>query len=555
MTDAVLKSLTVRDFALVQSLDIAFAEGLTVITGESGAGKSILLGALGLVLGDRAAADTVRPGAARAEVSAEFDLTAHPGSCDLLEEQALTDPDQPKRCLVRRTVSADGRSRAFVNGTPVNLQLLRALAENLVDIHGQHENQRIGQRAVQLALLDDYGVEPGLRQACRDSYREWKQAEQAAAALQERLRQRDDRARLLSYQLEELEALGLAPGEFEEIEAAHRRMAQAHALRATVTACLENLEENGTLGRSIRQLDGLDDDHERLRSAIEVLRSADDLVADAVRDLRAYDESLDLDPEQLADLEARLGAVHEVARKHRIAPEQLEAHMQGLRDELAGISTDRSNLDILTDRAQSQRAAFLEHAGLLSKQRRAAAKTFAQAVSRCMNTLGIKGGKLTVGFAAAESEDGLESAEFMVTTNPRYPAGPLGRIASGGERARISLAVQVVAAAKSAMPCLVLDEADVGVGGTTADIVGRLLRGLAGHTQVICVTHAPQVAALGHHHLRVRKDEQQDTLIDPLAADSRVEELARMLAGADITEKSRDYARTLLHEAQSGALH
>lgn len=555
MAESVLKSLTVRDFALVQSLDISFAEGLTVITGESGAGKSILLGALGLVLGERAAADSVRPGAARADVSAEFDLAGHPEPRRLLEDQALTDPDQPSRCLVRRVVGADGRSRAFVNGAPVNLQLLRALGENLVDVHGQHENQRIGQRAVQLALLDDYGVDLALRQACRDSYRAWRRAEQESQALRERLAQRDDRARLLTYQLDELEALALQPGEFPNIEAAHRRMAQAQALRATVAYCLEALEEDSALGGVIRRLGSLDDDHERLTSAVELLRSADDLVSDAVRDLRAYDESLELDPEQLEALESRLSAVHELARKHRIAPEQLDGHMAALREELSGISTDRSNLDALTQAADGHRRAYLEHAAKLSKQRRTAARTFATAVSRCMNTLGIKGGKLEAAFVDAESEDGLEGVEFMVTTNPRYPAGPLGRIASGGERARISLAVQVVAAAKSAMPCLVLDEADVGVGGTTADIVGRLLRGLAEHTQVICVTHAPQVAALGHHHLRVRKDDHQETLIDPLAADSRVEELARMLAGADITEKSRDYARTLLHEAQSSALH
>jgi DNA repair protein RecN (Recombination protein N) len=550
MAECVLKSLTVRDFALVQSLDITFAEGLTVITGESGAGKSILLGALALLLGERAAADTVRPGAPRADVSAEFDLARHPQPCRLLEAQALTDPDQPTRCLIRRVVGADGRSRAFVNGVPVTLLLLRALGENLVDIHGQHENQRIGQKPVQLALLDDYGVDPTLRLACRDSYRAWHRAEQEAEALRTRLAQRDDRATLLSYQLEELETLALQPGEFERTESAHRRMAQAQALRGAVAQCLEGLEEDAALGRAIRLLGHLDDDHERLASALELLRAADDLVADAVRDLRAYDESLELDPESLEQLETRLSAIHDLARKHRVAPEQLGAHLEALRTELGAISSDRSNLDALIDSAAAHRQAFLEHGRKLSRRRRSVAMEFAAAVSRCMNTLGIKGGKLELDFVEAESEDGLEGVEFLVTTNPRYPAGPLGRIASGGERARISLAVEVVAAARSAMPCLVLDEADVGVGGTTADIVGRLLRTLAEHTQVICVTHAPQVAALGHHHLRVRKNEHQDTLIDPLEPDTRVEELARMLAGADITDKSREYARTLLDEAQ-----
>jgi DNA repair protein RecN (Recombination protein N) len=517
MAECVLKSLTVRDFALVQSLDITFAEGLTVITGESGAGKSIMLGALALLLGERAAADTVRPGAARADVSAEFDLARHPQPCRLLEAQALTDPDQPTRCLIRRVVGADGRSRAFVNGVPVTLQLLRALGENLVDIHGQHENQRIGQKPVQLALLDDYGVDQTLRLACRDSYRAWRRSEQEAEAVRARLAQRDDRATLIGYQLEELEVLALQPGEFEHTESAHRRMAQAQALRAAVAQCLEGLEEDAALGRALRLLGNLDDDHERLASALELLRAADDLVTDAVRDLRAYDESLDLDPQSLEELETRLSAIHELARKHRVPPEQLDAHRQALGEELGAISTDRSNLDALLASAASHRQAFLEHARKLTRRRRSVAKELAAAASRCMNTLGIKGGKLEVGFFDAESEDGLEGVEFLVTTNPRYPAAPLTRIASGGERARISLAMQVVAAAKSAMPCLVLDEADVGVGGTTADVVGRLLRALAEHTQVICVTHAPQVAALGHHHLQVRKDEQQDTRIEQLA--------------------------------------
>ncbi|MEQ8861628.1 MAG: DNA repair protein RecN [Pseudomonadales bacterium] len=544
-----LRSLTIRDFALVPSLDIAFADGLTVITGESGAGKSILLGALGLVLGDRAASDAVRPGAARADISAEFDLDGHPESLRLLEEQALTDAEAPGRCLVRRVVGADGRSRAFINASPVTLQVLRSLCEDLIDIHGQHDNQRLAEPAVQLALLDDFGVDGALRRRVRDGFRAWKRAELEAANLAMRLSRSEDRAKLLSYQLDELDGLGLVPGELEAVESEHRRLSQAEALRASVARSLEGLEEDASVGRVLRALGALDDDHPRLTSAIELLRSADDLIADAVRDLRAYDESLDLDPERLAALDERLASIHEVARKHRLAPEQLDAHTRALREELDALTTDRSALDDLERAAARHEADYRERALQLSKQRRKAAKAFARSVSACINTLGIKGGALELRFDEALAETGLESVEFHVTTNPKYPSGPLARIASGGERARIALAVQVVAAEKSAMPCLVLDEADVGVGGTTADVVGRLLRTLADHTQVICVTHAPQVAALGHNHLRVRKDEHQDTLIDPLAPDTRVEELARMLAGADITDKSRDYARTLLTEA------
>lgn len=549
MPTAVLRALTIRDFALVTSLDIAFAEGLTVITGESGAGKSILLGALALVLGERAAADTVRPGAARAEITAEFDLTAHPQSLNLLDEQALTDPDHPHRCLVRRVVGADGRSRAFVNGSPVTLQVLRALCEDLVDVHGQHEGQRLTAPAVQLALLDDYGVDAGLRRRVREAHRAWQQAAAEALELRTRLTQQEDRARLLGYQLDELEALNLGPGELETVENEHRRLSQAHDLRAVVAQCLEALEEQDVSGRVLKRLAALDDEHERLGNAIEAVRAADDLLADAVRDLRTYDESLELDPEHLAELDGRLSSIHELARKHRVPAERLAEHTAALAAELEAVSTDRSALDALEQAATQQRSAFLEGAAALSAARRKAAEPFARAVSRCMETLGIRGGRLHVEFTDRESEVGLETLEFHVTTNPRYPAGPLARIASGGERTRISLAIEVVAAEKSALPCLVLDEADVGVGGTTADVVGRLLRSLAHHSQVICVTHAPQVAALAHHHLQVRKDEQQEIRIEALAPEPRVEELARMLAGADITDKSRDYARTLLTEA------
>ena len=359
----------------------------------------------------------------------------------------------------------------------------------------------------------------------------------------------------MTYQLEELDALELTPGEYERIESGHRRLAQAQTLRETAAGSMEALAEDPVLGRAMRMLDALDDDHPRLTAARESLRAAADLVADAIHDLRTYDDALELDPEALDALDRRLAAIHELARKHRVQPAALADHLLALRSELDGLTTYYASLAALREAAAAHDNAYRTAARALGKSRRKVAKEFATAVSQCMNTLGIRGGALTVAFSAAENEAGLETIEFHVTTNPKYPAGPLTRIASGGERARISLAIQVVAAARSALPCLVLDEADVGVGGTTADVVGRLLRALAEHTQVICVTHAPQVAALGHHHLRVRKDEQQDTHIETLGPNPRIEELARMLAGADVTDKSRDYARTLLQEAAHSPLH
>lgn len=555
MRPAVLKALTIRDFALVARLEIAFDQGLTVITGESGAGKSILLGALGLVLGDRAAADAVRPGAERADVTAEFDLSGCPDSVNLLAAQDLTDTDQPTRCLVRRIVGADGRSRAFVNGTPATLQTLRELCAGLIDIHGQHEHARLLAREVQLSLLDDYGVTPSLLAECRTAYRQWQRADVSARELAAQIAARADRAALLEYQLGELEALGLADGDYERIDASHRRLGQARALREATGAVIDLLTEHAPVGAALRRLDTLDDNHSRLEAARETLRAAADLVEDAVHDLRAYDDTLDVDPEVFADLDRQLVAMLDLARKHRVHASELVRHAEGLRAELATQGSDRSELDHLRATASAERARFATLAERIRGERRAAASSFESAVGACMNTLGIRGGALHVQFSEAENESGIDTIEFFVTTNPKYPPGSLGRIASGGERARISLAIQVAAAARSALPCLVLDEADVGVGGTTADVVGRLLRALAEHTQVLCVTHAPQVAALGHHHLKVQKDAAQDTQIEPLPGDARIEELARMLAGADVNERARDYARTLLDDAARAPLH
>lgn len=555
MRPAVLKALTIRDFALVARLEIAFDQGLTVITGESGAGKSILLGALGLVLGDRAAADAVRPGAERADVTAEFDLSGCPDSVNLLAAQDLTDTDQPTRCLVRRIVGADGRSRAFVNGTPATLQTLRELCAGLIDIHGQHEHARLLAREVQLSLLDDYGVTPSLLAECRTAYRQWQRADVSARELAAQIAARADRAALLEYQLGELEALGLAEGDYERIDASHRRLGQARALREATSAVIDLLTEHAPVGAALRRLDTLDDNHSRLEAARETLRAAADLVDDAVHDLRAYDDTLDVDPEVFADLDRQLVAILDLARKHRVHASELVRHAEGLQAELATQGSDRSELDHLRATASAERARFATLAERIRGERRAAASSFESAVGACMNTLGIRGGALHVQFSEAENESGIDTIEFFVTTNPKYPPGSLGRIASGGERARISLAIQVAAAARSALPCLVLDEADVGVGGTTADVVGRLLRALAEHTQVLCVTHAPQVAALGHHHLKVQKDAAQDTQIEPLPGDARIEELARMLAGADVNERARDYARTLLDDAARAPLH
>ncbi len=327
-----------------------------------------------------------------------------------------------------------------------------------MDVHGQHEHQRLAEPGTQLKLLDDYGVEDALLASCRASYRSWQQAVADADALEEALASKHDRASLLSYQLEELAALELEPGEFETLESEHKRLAQAQDLRETVGHSLAALEEADVLGRVAGALASLDDEHPALQAARDLLSSADSLVTDAVRDLRRYDDSLDVDQGELEQLEGRLTGVIDLARKHRVQPALLVEHMGSLQAELDAISTDRGALDALREAAARHEAEFRSAAGKVSRQRRRAAVPFAAAVSQCMQNLGIGGGELRIAFNDGESERGLESVEYQVVTNPKYPQAPLARIASGGERARISLAIQVVAAEKSALPCLVLDE-------------------------------------------------------------------------------------------------
>ncbi len=544
-----LRQLTVNDVAIVTALDLHLKPGLTVLTGESGAGKSILLSALGMVLGDRASTSSIRPGAARADVTAEFDLALNPALQSLLQTYELTDLDQPSRCLLRRVVSTEGRSRGFVNGTPVTMAVLRELARGLLDIHGQDEPYRLAEAANQRKLLDDYGCKSKDLEAARSAYRRWRAAQAKVSELQTQIEQSEDRAKLTRYQLEELQGLQLQPDEFATADSEFRRLAQGRELQSAIENALAQLAESKVNDLS-RVLRGVKDEQVNLNAARDLVESAQDLLADAEAELRDYADSLNVDAEAVSALEARLSAIHDMARKHKVAPEGLAAHIQGLEESLSGMQTDVSEFQRLSDLAQTERAKFDKVAATLSKQRTKAAAAFAKAVTQIMQTLGMPGGELIAKLNPAESEHGFEAVELLVVTNPKYPAGPLSKIASGGEQARISLAISIVAAEKTALPCLVLDEADVGVGGTTADVIGRLLRNLAAHTQVLCITHAPQVAALGQYHLRVHKNAEQATQIEELNAKARVEELARMLAGADVTAKSRAYAKTLLAEAK-----
>ena len=542
-----LRALNIRNFALVRELDIELGPGLTVVTGESGAGKSILLDALGLVLGARVKRSQMRPGADSCEVSAEFDVADRPGSIDALARLDMFASGQEATCLVRR-VASEGRSRAFVNGAPATLAVLQSLAAPLIDIHGQSEHRQLLSRDAQRRLLDEFGVDAALLAATAESHRgraelarELDQRRKAAAAASER-------QSLLRYQVDELNELGDSLLRVEEMTAAHKRLSRAQELMETVGGAMAEIEDNllGQVSRLAVRLAELDDDHAGLRGAAELVETANTHLEESLGELRRYQQSFPEDDSVLAELDQTLAIVHDMARKHRVGATELGAHRQRLTDELAALAAGEADLESLTEKLAEAESQYRCAAQALSAARRAAAEPFSSRVTETLAKLGLDGASLQVVFEAAESADGLETVLFQAVTNPRYGAASLAEIASGGELSRISLAIQVAAAERCRLPCLILDEADVGIGGTTADVLGRLLRDLSKNTQVIAITHAPQIAALGDAHLKVSKTSEQDTVIRALADEERIEELARMLGGRTVTDDSRAYARTLL---------
>lgn len=545
-----LKALNIRNFALVKELDIEFDAGLTVITGESGAGKTILLDALGLVLGNRAKRSQLRPDSDACEVCVEFDIADHPRSRQALATLDLTQLGDETTCLVRR-IAGERRSRAFVNGTPATLATLQALAEPLIDIHGQFEHRQLLTHEAQRRLLDEFGVAATTLAATANSYQARMTLAQELDDSRVDAERTRERKSLLRYQIDELAALGDSIHRVDELTTTFKRLSRAQEIKTTIGGALQAVDEDlvARAARLASLLDGVDDPHANLRNAAELAGSAQTHLEECVVELRHYMDSFPEDDAELAVLEQVLAAIHDVARKHRVPAAELGTHLIALERELSGLADDEARLAELEERAAAAEAQFLNAARALSEARREAAAPFAEQVTKTLAELGLGHASLQIEFAPGESAAGLETVAFKAATNPRYPAAGLKEVASGGELSRIALAIQVVAAERARLPCLILDEADVGVGGTTADVLGRVLRRLSRNTQVIAITHAPQIAALGDTHLKVAKTSAQDTVVRALAGNDRTEELARMLGGQTITDDSRAYAKTLLDQA------
>jgi len=548
-----LRSLTIRDFVIVDSLELDFDRGFTALTGETGAGKSIMIDALSLALGARAEANVVRVGQTRAEIAAEFDLTAVKAARKWLADNELAD-DDVNVCLFRRVLDAGGRSKSFINGTSVTLSQMRDLAGCLIDIHGQHEHQTLLKRDAQLALLDDFAQNDALLAEVRERHGGWSQLANIRAAREANeaaiAREFED----LTWQIGELEKLNFSGTRWEETQADQRRLANAASLISAAEGAVNGLAEgDNDLLSQIDELAGdlgdAADTDPALSEAVALINSASVELREAVTGLRHYLRKLDVDPARLADLDREIADVQEIARKFRIEPARIPEFLQQKRDRLAALGGGQS-LDELIEKERAALAAFTEAAKKLTRSRQNAAKKFAADVSKSLQQLAMAGGKFAVEFSAREaSANGLESCEFQVAAHEGQPLGPLAKIASGGELSRISLAIQMMASAKGGVGTMIFDEVDAGIGGRVAEVVGRLLRALGQNHQVLAVTHLPQVAACALHQFQVAKAAKEGvvtTSIVPLAGSSRVDEIARMLGGITITAATKRAAAEML---------
>ncbi len=552
-----LTHLSIQNFTIVERLDLDIGRGMTVITGETGAGKSILLGALGQTLGDKADGERVRNGATRADITATFDTSAITEAKEWLLSNDLQQTELPHECLLRRVINSDGKSKSYINGQPVTLQQLRMLGEMLIDIHSQHEHQSLLIKDTHRRLLDEFSGQTDAAKQVRGAFGEWHNYLQRYNNLRDNAAEVSARFQLLSYQVNELELLGLQPGELEKLEAEQRGLANAgdilrgsHELLALCNDDEQGLSVN--LHRALHILRDMPEKSAALIAAEELLLSAQIQVEEACHEIDHHVDTFNLDPARLQQVEERLTAIYDVARKHRIKPEALPELITHLSQELEQLQGGDTQLDLLAQQMASAQKTYMLLAGQLSGERREAATRLSKQVNLQLKTLAMESAQLSVSLTPLTdkaSSNGLEDIEFLISTNPGQAPRSLAKVASGGELSRISLAIQVVTAQTSTSPTLVFDEVDVGIGGATGDVVGKLLRQLGESGQVICVTHLAQVASKGHQHLLVSKKSSKvgaETTLELLQGEEKVTEIARMLGGAKVTEQSLAHAREIL---------
>ncbi len=560
-----LVHLSISQFALVEHLELELKAGMTTITGETGAGKSILLGALGLALGNRIDGNVVRNGADKADISATFIINEKVSKWLDSHDYPLEDDT----CILRRVITQEGRSRGYINGRNASATELKALANQLIDIHGQHAHQSLMQKDAPRKLLDNYAGTRALCQKTKQAFQLWQEKLKQKNNLQEDSAEQQAQRQLLTYQVQELDNLELVAGEVIELEAELKRLSNADEImfsgQQALTLCADGNSDDSSSSRSssqssalqqvqqaIQQLDQIDDDNVLLKESREFLNQAQIQLEEANDSLHNYINKVEINPQRLNQIDQRLGAIYDLARKHHVRADALYEKWQELSDSLKALNFSDDDMDALVQQVSELEQDYLKFAHQLSKKRQKAASKLDKEVNTHFEALALGNAKLKTDMNTDESlanAYGIDHIDLLVQTNPGMPMGQLCKVASGGELSRISLAIQVITAQTSNIPSLIFDEVDVGIGGGTAERVGRLLNQLGQHSQVLCVTHQPQVAAQAQNHLQVSKiagDEQTFTNIRPLDNKQRTEEIARMLGGVEITQHTLDHAQEML---------
>ncbi|ANW23702.1 DNA repair protein RecN [Vibrio coralliilyticus] len=550
-----LAHLSVNNFAIVKSLQLELSHGMTTITGETGAGKSIAIDALGLCLGGRAEAGMVRQGEEKTEVSAAFSLENNIHATRWLEDNDLLEGSD---CILRRIINKEGRSRAFINGSPVPLSQLKTLGQLLINIHGQHAHHQLMKSDYQMAMLDQYAGHTNLLKGTRNAYQNWRQADNNLKQLKENGAANLAQKQLLEYQIKELNELSLGEDEYEELEQEHKRLSNSGELAATCQQAIELIyegEEVNALGilqsasSSLIQLAELD---EALAELPNMLSEAIIQIEEANSELRGYLDNIDVDPARMVFVEERFSKVMSMARKHHVLPDELYQHHQDLLSQIEALDCSDEKLEELEQAVEAKYQAFLTSAEKLHKSRCRYAKELNKLITASMHELSMEKAQFCIEVdkqCTHPSPLGMDNVCFVVSTNPGQPMQPIAKVASGGELSRISLAIQVITAQKVDTPSLIFDEVDVGISGPTAAVVGKMLRKLGESTQVLCVTHLPQVAGCGHQQLFVAKQTKAgktETQMHTLDNEQRVSELARLLGGSEITESTLANAKELL---------
>jgi len=548
-----LTLLNINNYTLVDKLNLELDGGMTTITGETGAGKSILLDALGLTLGDRADADRIRAGKQRAEIHATFDITNLSEAKKWLDQQELSLDGE---CLLRRVITADGRSRAYINGQPVTLSQIRELGEMLIDVHAQHEHQSLLKKETQRRLLDEYAGHSELAEQVREAFLTWHSELERYTSLKDNEEETLARVQLLRYQVDELDQLDIKPDEFKQLEVEQKTLANGEAIlqQSHQLSSLCNGEDNSileSLNKARHIANALPAEITAIKEAQQLLASAHIQVEEAHHEIERHISSFSLEPDQLQNVEQRLSALFEIARKHHVPADTLYTLHANLSKELVAMGGGDADLDAMAQKVEELEFDFRKLANKLSSQRETAGIKLAKTVNKQLKKLSMEHAQLKVDAKPLKkpSAVGLEDIQLVISTNPGQPMKPLAKIASGGELSRISLAIQVVTAQTSTTPTIVFDEVDVGIGGATADVVGQLLRQLGEKAQVICVTHLAQVAGKAHHHLRVNKTTKGSlvhTSIESLDDEQKVEEIARMIGSNKVTRATLDHAKEIL---------